>query len=1399
MTDRYETKRARKIAFRRDNPKYLDKKKRVRLPKYWRKKIIEISRETKRQTERQTYRYREWRRQRIRNKIIIKRRENKKDTETERMNKFAAAITRASKSKYKKLYFSRICRKFQIPTRLDWNIKNRIFKKYKRTRMKNRERLTRLTDRQVFRHVVLTELVSVVKQKNIHVEMIHQNAVDLVSQNNQLSGDNQYILDSGAMRNSGSAKSHPGAEASLEPLSKKLLVRGVHNQTSVITHGFTMSVPSSTPGLDLEFEETINIPNSSYNLISVGLLDDAGCTTVFKDGVGKVYNAHNELILYAKKTNGLYPLQPFTGVVDQNPQYMKNYSSNSLLRAHETLNHRNFDEVRKLLNMPPESRDDVNPVCRACCYAGMRSSKVATEGLLRAPRFGYRLHSDTSRKKANAKFDGKSGLQRFVLTADEYSGYLFVTFQQRKSDVQRELLTLIDTINNERSPEAVAEHQTDGGKEFLNAYLENRLKERGIRPRNSNPYCQYENGFIEARMRTIQHQAKAIMIRGNASPQDWPYAINHAVYMNNILPSAITGLTPYEKKTGVKPEEKPHKIEGILFQECYAKRYIDGKEERNAVQCVYMGKNPNTTGSLVRTVGGKRSNAVISAKIVQFVPGSFPYANQEVPLPDRRANVDYDSDTDQEEDGIILTDIDGVEVDDGYSCSDDDSRSESEPDSENFKEFGESLRDKLSPTYDDSDSDTDAPEPKGTINGEAAWEIEDIIGEKYEKGKGRRKVKYYKVKWKGYDEPDWLHCSRVRAPELVANWKRKKDFEQDKLNDMVMSVCQLNLEVDVQPRKVKEETNPFKKLFDPKYQTRIPPPKGYQSMLKHEYSDYFQQALIKEKMENKLWNTYVEIPRSEVPAGTQILRPVTAYDIKYNERGEIYKFKSRVCLNGSVTSVDPDETYEAIASVGTIRLLLCMAARYGLKIAHTDVRNFFLQAVLPNGVEYYAEIPDGWAENDPKTHVAKVLAPWYGLKESAKIAGDQLSALMTSKDVGLQENPWMPKVFFKWDGDDFVCCATHIDDGVWIYSSRELLDKTLDAIDKSFKMTRKYDQDVKTVLGMEIEHDQDRGYIKLHQTPYILAKLKEMKSNVARPAKSPGVDPPKVDNPVNPPPPVQASDEDVRKYQKKIGVYMWSLQTDPSSTFVVNRLAKAMLNPQKHHWAELKRLEQYKATNPGLGIVFRRAIDNEKLKKGTNLDCLTYYADADLEGDRKDSKSTSGYSVHLGDSGMFDWKSKKQTCVCQSSCESEVYSSKECTCHAIWLRNSLSFMGFTFTRPTPVCQDNQGAIAICKSEKHHSRTRHFRMHVNILRDSLQKRITRYPWVPTKYMKGDLFNKAHGPKLHENLCNINGIYAEPVRLVPDTKDIPMVDIDGWAVTLKQQYKKVKHNKKKKKKG
>ena len=66
--------------------------------------------------------------------------------------------------------------------------------------------------------------------------------------------------------------------------------------------------------------------------------------------------------------------------------------------------------------------------------------------------------------------------------------------------------------------------------------------------------------------------------------------------------------------------------------------------------------------------------------------------------------------------------------------------------------------------------------PKGKIGGEDAWEIEEIIGERYEqKGKRKRRIKYYQVKWKGDYPPDWLHCSRIRAPDLIEKWKEKKE------------------------------------------------------------------------------------------------------------------------------------------------------------------------------------------------------------------------------------------------------------------------------------------------------------------------------------------------------------------------------------------------------------------------------------------------------------------------------------------------------------------------------------------------------------------------------------------------------------------------------------------------
>jgi hypothetical protein len=566
------------------------------------------------------------------------------------------------------------------------------------------------------------------------------------------------------------------------------------------------------------------------------------------------------------------------------------------------------------------------------------------------------------------------------------------------------------------------------------------------------------------------------------------------------------------------------------------------------------------------------------------------------------------------------------------------------------------------------------------------------------------------------------------------------------------------------------ENNEFKDLFDPKTQTRIQDPVGEKELENHPYREFFMMAKMRERMENLSWNTYVEVPRSEVPPGAKILRSVIVYTTKYNSRGEIEKFKVRVCLDGSRIKVDESETYESIANFSIIRMLLCMAIRYDCGIAVTDVKNFFLQAKLPADKDYYAEIPAGWETQAKGQMVAKVIAPWYGLPEAAKLAGDQLAEALT--EIGLVENPWFPKVFSNWFGEDFVCCATHIDDAPWIFNNKKKFLEIVNELDKRFKL--KINLEPKQILGCQIDWDKERGIFKLHQGSFNRDQYGQKAKFKA--VRSPGHIPQTIPNPATKVVEKQATPEKVRDYQKRVGCLNWGGQTDASSCYTTRKLAKHMLNPQKEDWEALERQENYKRCFPEMGPVWRRADPPQKLKKGMSMDEMTWFVDADWAGDKQDAKSVTGWCTHFGDSGMFDWCSKQQTCVSQSSCESEVTASQAGTNDALHKRQGLSAMGFTFTKPSPICQDNGGAIAMCKSDKHHSRTRHFRVHVNVLRDAYNKRICYYPWVPTKYMKGDLFNKVHQPADHERLVIANGLSAARVETLPDKGE--KFEVDGW---------------------
>ena len=330
------------------------------------------------------------------------------------------------------------------------------------------------------------------------------------------------ILDTGAMMHSFNPDD---PDVRIQPGSYKdvniKLVGVIPSKYQMVSKTATWLVPcmidGQYTGKNVELKDSLVVKGSKTNLIAVGRLMDKGATieckeqgaTVSVKGMklfdSKMENQLLEVNIKRTKEAGVRPES------EANPAHILNYDNSVLIKRHNALGHRGFDAVRKLCNMPPASREDPNPACQPCLEAMCQDKKHPTDALSAAPRYGYRICVDSSRKMPAANGEGETGLQRYFVEVDEATNTIKVSFGQRKSDATRTLLKRIDEINAAISPLKVAEVQSDGGKEYDNKELKQELSKTGIAHRMSSPHCQYQNTIAEGAMKYIDHTSKAMM------------------------------------------------------------------------------------------------------------------------------------------------------------------------------------------------------------------------------------------------------------------------------------------------------------------------------------------------------------------------------------------------------------------------------------------------------------------------------------------------------------------------------------------------------------------------------------------------------------------------------------------------------------------------------------------------------------------------------------------------------------------------------------------------------------------------------------------------------------------------------------------------------------------------
>jgi hypothetical protein len=519
-------------------------------------------------------------------------------------------------------------------------------------------------------------------------------------------------------------------------------------------------------------------------------------------------------------------------------------------------------------------------------------------------------------------------------------------------------------------------------------------------------------------------------------------------------------------------------------------------------------------------------------------------------------------------------------------------------------------------------------------------------------------------------------------------------------------------------------------------------PLTYQEAMSSPHAAEWTPAMQAEMGALKAAGTYtlVECPSGHVPIGFKWV-----YTTKYDETGAVVKRKARLVAQGCSQryGIDYDETYAPVCRIGSIRLLVALAAHYDWEIHHMDVNSAFLNGDLTETV--YMRQPTGFvAEGEQAHHVWKLNKSLYGLKQAGRtwhLKMDQ--TLLASGFIALDADAC---VYRREKGFSVIIISLYVDDLLLFSNDLRALTAFKAALSRRFEM--KDLGEAKFVLGIAVIRDRSKRTIALSQASYTRELLRTYQMESCNAAHTP-VQPnvclaPPADN-------FKASTKDIRRYQAAVGALMWaSICTRPDISFAVGQLSQHASNPDKSHFTALTQVFRYLR-----GTVDHRLSYTGIGRRADLPAALAGYSDADWAGDISERRSTTGYTFHLC-GGCVSWQSKRQRTIAQSTVEAEYMAAASATKEAIWLRSLLTGIGCAPEHPTVLRVDNEGAIKLAENPRHHELTKHIAVRYHLIRQHVADGTITLSHVSTQLQTADCLTKGLLREKHAEALKLLGM-------------------------------------------
>ena len=481
--------------------------------------------------------------------------------------------------------------------------------------------------------------------------------------------------------------------------------------------------------------------------------------------------------------------------------------------------------------------------------------------------------------------------------------------------------------------------------------------------------------------------------------------------------------------------------------------------------------------------------------------------------------------------------------------------------------------------------------------------------------------------------------------------------------------------------------------------------------------------------------------------------------IKYDENGQPKRCKWRIVALGNL---DPyawtsNDCYAPVMSMVELRLLTSLAVHHKRTLKNGDIKQAFVQAVLPDHEQYVLRPPPG-CPNTPKDTYWLLKRTLYGLKRSPRhwfIKATQLLA-----DCGLYPTPNNPCLFQgKPDGIHTLYLGLYVDD-LCYFSTSDSCEK---AFEQKLQSLTNVDLmgDISHFLGIKYKWTKhDNGHLTAHLSQHAFAEQLVTNNNLsdANIAHTPY----RTGHPVDSVPHTKLSDGERRRLTTElrsiVGSLLWLSQaTRPDLSTIVSMLAQYQANPSYGHIRAAKHAIKYVKGTMSKGITFS-SLKNTQLQAFMNFpiqnNTLIPLTDANWGGqdqghsrssmtelDRFKTRSMSGFIIFFN--GPIHWSSKRQKVTARSSAEAEIYATDECVKELLRLRHACTDLNILniYMPGSPISVYNDNNACVCWSKSTTTKgLRHITIRENAIRESVDNQFVKILHIAGKSNLADMFTK-----------------------------------------------------------